>query len=264
MVERIGASFEDVLVVENYIYRPPYPTGVYDKLLSIAPNRNCLLDLGCGPGKISRPLSRYFKDVIAVDPSQSMIDLAQTLEDGQSANIRWVVGLAEDYDGTDNSLDLIVAAASIHWMEHRRLFPRLKSFASAAHRVAIVSGDTPFKPAWTADWKLFLAKWVPIVTGKEFDHDRKQEMRSEYRSYLDLEGAEFFISEPIKQSVGDFIRCQHSRDTFAPSHLGDKLHQFDAELREILTPHAEDLMLQFSVSSEVVWGTIKAMGHVKG
>jgi hypothetical protein len=36
MIERSGASFEDISVVENYIYRPPYPDGIYDKLLSIA------------------------------------------------------------------------------------------------------------------------------------------------------------------------------------------------------------------------------------
>ncbi|MDZ7925969.1 MAG: class I SAM-dependent methyltransferase [Agrobacterium sp.] len=257
MVERIGASFSDPSVVENYTFRPPYPPEVYNKLLAICSHHNCLLDLGCGPGKISRPLSRYFKNIIAIDPSEAMIDLAHTMEGGRSTNIQWIAGLAEDYEGSDNSLDLIVAAASIHWMEHYRLFPRLKSFASASHKIAIVEGDTPFKPAWAADWKLFLAKWVPIVTGKEFDHDRKQEMRSQYQSYLNLEGTEFFISEPIKQDVGDFIRCQHSRDTFAPSRLGDDLRRFDAELLEILSPHADDLMLQFSVGSEVVWGTIK-------
>jgi len=257
MVERIGASFEDVSVVENYIYRPPYPSKLYDKLLCISPHHNCLLDLGCGPGKISRPLSQHFKDVVAIDPSQAMIDLAHTMEDGRAANIEWIVGLAEDYEGSGNSFDLIVAAASIHWMEHNRLFPRLKSFASATHKIAIVSGDTPFRPAWTADWKLFLAKWVPLATGEEFDHDRKQEVRSEYQSYLNVESTEFFISEPITQSVSDFIRCQHSRDTFAPSRLGDQLQRFDAELREILKPHADELMLEFSIGSEVVWGTIK-------
>lgn len=257
MVERIGASFEDVSVVENYIYRPPYPAGLYNKLLSIASHHGCLLDLGCGPGKIGRPLSRHFKNVVAIDPSQAMIDLAHTMEDGQAANIEWIVGLAEDYEGSGKSFDLIVAAASIHWMEHHLLFPRLKSFSSAAHKIAIVSGDTPFSPPWAADWQVFLAKWVPLATGKEFDHDRKQEVQSEYRSYLNVEGTELFISKPITQSVSDFIRCQHSRDTFAPSRLGEQLQRFDAELREILTPHAEEMMLQFPVGSEVVWGTIK-------
>lgn len=257
MVERSGASFEDVSVVENYIYRPPYPASVYSKLRSIAPQHNCLLDLGCGPGKISRPLSLHFRNVIAIDPSQAMINLAHTMEDGRAANIEWIVGLAEDYENSGNCFDLIVAAAIIHWMDHNRLFPRLKSLASTNYKIAIVSGDTPFKPAWTADWELFFAKWVPLATGKEFDHDRKQEIRSEYQSYLHVEGAEFFISDPITQSVSDVIRCQHSRDTFAPSRLGDQLLQFDAELKEIPMPYADGLMLQFSVGSQVVWGTIK-------
>ncbi len=64
-----------------------------------------------------------------------------------------------------------------------------------------------------------IARLSTIATGKEFDHDRKQEIRSEYQSYLHGEGAESFISDPITQSVSDVIRCQHSRDTFAPSRL---------------------------------------------
>lgn len=258
MIERHGVSFEDPLVVENYVHRPPYPQGVYDRLLSITPHLNCLLDLGCGTGKISRPLARHFTDVVAVDPSKAMIDLARRLEGGTAANIRWVTGLAEDYDtAADDRFDLMVAAASIHWMDHNRLFPRLRMLASETHKVAIVTGDTPFEPAWADDWQSFLAKWVPIATGEEFDHARKDEKRSQYKAFLEIEGTEFFSSEPLEQSIEDFILCQHSRDTFAPSRLGELLPRFGAELRDVLLPHATDQTLRFSVRSQVLWGTIR-------
>ena len=259
MVEhaRAGASFEDADVVSNYRYRPPYPEAVYEKLLAITPKRGCLLDIGCGPGKVSRPLSRHFDKVIAVDPSRHMIELGQSLEDGRARNLHWIVGFAEDIDIPDRP-DLIVAAASIHWMDHRRLFSRLKTYAAADHKVAVISGDAPFQPAWEADWHSFLARWVPAMTGKAFDPVGKEESWSAYKAFLDIDGSESFLSAPFEQSVEDFIRCQHSRDTFAPSRLGDRMKAFDAEIREILAPYASAGKISFTVKTKLVWGSIRS------
>ena len=258
MVEyaRAGASFADADVVSNYRYRPPYPEAIHEKLLAIAPKRSCLLDIGCGPGKISRPLSRHFEKVIAVDPSRHMIELGQSLEEGRARNLHWIVGFAEDADIPDRP-DLIVAAASIHWMDHKRLFARLKTYAAADHRVAVISGDAPFRPAWEADWQSFLARWVPAMTGEAFDPAGKEENWSAYKAFLDIEGSESFLSAPFEQSIEDFIGCQHSRDTFAPSRLADRMNEFDGELREMLAPYASEGKLSFVVRTKLVWGSIR-------
>lgn len=257
MVEhaRAGASFEDANVVSNYPYRPPYPEAIYEKLLAIAPKRSCLLDIGCGPGKISRQLSRHFEKVIAVDPSRHMIELGQSLEEGRARNLHWIVGFAEDVDIPDRP-DLIVAAASIHWMDHKRLFARLKTYAAADHRVAVISGDAPFQPAWEADWQSFLTRWVPAITGEAFDPIGKREDWSAYKAFLDIEGSGHFHSAPFEQSVEDFIRCQHSRDTFAPSRLAGRMSEFDGELGEMLAPYAREGRLSFIVRTKLVWGSI--------
>ncbi|MEQ1407688.1 class I SAM-dependent methyltransferase [Neorhizobium sp. Rsf11] len=257
MSKRAGASFEEADVVENYPYRPPYPDAVFEKLLDIAPERSTLLDIGCGPGKISRPLVRYFEKVTAVDPSRQMLTLGQSLAGGDAPNLHWIEGFAEDFPIGDERFDLTVAAASVHWMDHARLFPRLAAHANPGHRFAVVSGDTPFEPPWETDWRAFLTKWVPALTGRPFDPDRQADEWARYQAYLDLEGDAFLLSAPFQQSVADFIRCQHSRDTFAPSKLGSRNAVFDAELREILIPYASDGTLTFAVHTRVVWGIIK-------
>lgn len=256
MQERAGITFEDADVVENYVYRPPYPEAIYERLLAIAPKHDCVLDIGCGPGKISRPLARHFGKVIAVDPSRHMITLGQSLENGRAHNLHWIVGLAENTDIVDRP-DLIVAAASIHWMDHKRLFPRLQTYAAAEHRVAVISGDAPYQPAWENDWRSFLIKWVPVITGEAFDPVAKDESWSSYKAFLDIEGTEHVLSAPFQQSVGDFIRCQHSRDTFAPSRLIGRMDVFDAELGEMLAPYAREGKLNFTVRTKLVWGAIK-------
>jgi SAM-dependent methyltransferase len=255
--ERAGISFEEADVVGNYVYRPPYPEAISERLLAIASRHDCLLDIGCGPGKISRPLANHFGKVIAVDPSRHMIALGQSLEYGRARNLHWIVGFAEDTDITDRP-DLIVAAASIHWMDHERLFPRLKTYAATDHRMAVISGDTPYQPAWEADWQSFLAKWVPAITNEAFDPVAKGESWSSYKAFLDIESTEHVLSAPFEQSVEDFIACQHSRDTFAPSRLADRMGAFDAELGEMLAPYAREGKLDFTVRTKLVWGAIKS------
>src|ERR1039458_4373646 len=40
------------------------------------PGRDAALEIGCGPGRLMRPLSRYFKEIHGVDVSDEMIRLA--------------------------------------------------------------------------------------------------------------------------------------------------------------------------------------------
>jgi len=41
------------------------------------PGRDAALEIGCGPGRLMRPLSRYFKEIHGVDVSEEMIRLAK-------------------------------------------------------------------------------------------------------------------------------------------------------------------------------------------
>ncbi|GLQ57185.1 class I SAM-dependent methyltransferase [Devosia nitrariae] len=258
MSERAGASFTEVDVVENYPFRPPYPDALFARLVEIAPARGALLDIGCGPGKISRVLAREFETVTAVDPSWSMIALGRSMPGGDAANIEWIEGFAEDFAIEGRRFDLTVAANSIHWMDHARLFPRLAAHQRSGHVVAVVAGDDAFEPPWQADWLTFLGRWVLEVTGGPLDPVGKARQWGSFSAYLDIRGEEQFLSAPFEQSVADFIACQHSRDTFAPSKLGARGAAFDAELEEILRPHAVDGRLTYRVRTKLVWGAIRA------
>ena len=65
------------------------------------------------------------------------------------------------------------------------------------------------------------------------------------------------ISPPISQTVADFVDCQHSRDTFSPYKLADRMPAFEAELSKLLAPHASDGQLSYSVRATVTWGRIR-------
>jgi SAM-dependent methyltransferase len=260
-VTRPGESFEDLEVAEAYLHRPDYAEDVYRKLVEVSHNHRSLLDLGCGTGKMSRRLPGHFLSVTAIDPSSQMLRVACAQEALNPDRITWIHGLAEDVPFDGAPFDLIVAAASIHWMNHAVVFPKLLSCVNADHVFAAVDGDGAYKPAWQAEWNWFLVRWIYELKGEAFEPNRPdsafQRRMNSYRRWLDVAGEFAAISDPIHQRVEDFIACQHSRDTFAPAKLGSRLAQFDGELRAILEPYADEGVLSYSVQSNLVWGTIR-------
>ena len=67
------------------------------------------------------------------------------------------------------------------------------------------------------------------------------------------------ITAPVEfsQSIGDYLRCQHSRATWAEDVLGEeKSAEFDAAMRAILTRYAQEGMLTYSVQTRMEWGRV--------
>jgi len=260
---RPGQSFESKEVAEHYKYRPEYPDDLFAKLYEVNPQHRCALDLGCGTGKIARRICRVFDSVTAVDASASMLGVAQKLQDADDTNIDWVCSLAEEAEFADSSFDLIVAAASIHWMDHSLLFPRLLNHVSDDHVFAVVDGDGAHQPPWQSAWDDFLSKWIFELKGEQYEPDKedsaftkKMERHKEWLSLEDEASFEYRFS----QSVSDFIDCQYSRDTFAPSKLGKRIGEFSEDLRQVVSPYADSAdMLTYLVLTRVEWGRI---GHV--
>lgn len=95
MVRRSGASFENAGVADLYHLRPPYPAALFQAIVDASPARDVLLDIGCGQGKMTRPLARHFGHATAVDPSARMQPAGRRLPGGGPPNIAWAQGRAE-------------------------------------------------------------------------------------------------------------------------------------------------------------------------
>ncbi|KAJ56157.1 hypothetical protein ACMU_10420 [Actibacterium mucosum KCTC 23349] len=256
MPDPAGASFQDADVVDLYPHRPPYATQALDHIHNMAPDSGRLLDLGCGEGKIARPMTPRFDQVVAVDPSANMIALGRTLPRGDAANLTWLQAYAEDAP-LAGAFDVVTFASSIHWMNPEQLFDRLAPHLHPRHLLAVVSGDTPHDPPWQDAWQGFLDKWVPALTGQPVNSAQWCGSRRAYLDHVEVVDTQSFLSEPVQQSVDSFIKCQHSRDTFALSKLGSRRAAFHRELAALLHPHADDAgQLTYRVKTDVTLATL--------
>ncbi|KAL9622918.1 MAG: hypothetical protein Q9160_002844 [Pyrenula sp. 1 TL-2023] len=117
--------------------QPSYPRPLYDHILtshtSTRGPHSLLLDIGCGPGNISRDLAPHFTRTIGIDPSSSMISVARNLtleaESSSSPPPPWSPGSITYLTGdagtltttlaplgvTPGSASLLIAGMAAHW-----------------------------------------------------------------------------------------------------------------------------------------------------
>ena len=250
-IPNTGAEFADEDVVRAYVHRTDYPPALHDRLLDLAPGRERLLDLGCGPGKLARALAPHFTEALAIDPSRAMLALGRQLDAGAHPNIRWIEAAAEDVR-LDAPVDLVVAGASLHWMEPGRVFPELARVLTADGIMAVIDGDGPAQAPWIDAWRAVIVDWVGRLGGVWNDAAHRNRM-TRHEPWFDVTGREVF-SAPVVQPIEDLVDAEHSRATWTRARMGERASAFDADLRAVVAPFAVEGTVSFDVRSTMVWG----------
>ena len=129
--------FDDRSVVENYRHRPAYPPELFAFLAALAGLAGVVLDAGCGPGDLARPLAPLVGRVDAVDLSPRMIAEGRGREGGAASNIAWLTGAIEDVE-LRGPYDLVLAGDSVHWFDWPVAMPRLRDELAPGGHLAIV------------------------------------------------------------------------------------------------------------------------------
>jgi SAM-dependent methyltransferase len=143
----------------NYnTFRPKYPPSFYKLLSQYATKGDEAklplkksIDLGCGTGVATYPLLNISQQVIGLDLSSKMIEIANSLVEENTGNlgidksrILYKTGGAEDFlqDKSSSvepgSIDLITAAQCIHWFQD---FPK---FFKNCHKILKLGGTLSY------------------------------------------------------------------------------------------------------------------------
>ncbi len=106
---------------EAYLrYRPPYPAALLDDLIMRArlPFRPVLLDLACGPGRVSLALAAGVDRVLALDLEPEMVRVgAVEAARRDVTNVTWLAGRAEEANLEPESVDVITIGEAFHRLD---------------------------------------------------------------------------------------------------------------------------------------------------
>ena len=102
-----------------------------------------VMDFGCGVGRLSRALSRYFEHVIAVDISKSMLEEARAAN-GEYTNIEFLHNIGEDIaTARSESVDFIYSNIVLQQIPARRQEALIREFCRILRRGAVLASSTP-------------------------------------------------------------------------------------------------------------------------
>ena len=97
--------------------RPTYPRALFEWLASVASAHDMAWDCAAGSGQAAVGLAAHFSRVIATDISPAQLRYA-----GPHDRIEYRVARAEDSGLPARSVDLVAAAAAIHWFDRPRFY----------------------------------------------------------------------------------------------------------------------------------------------
>jgi SAM-dependent methyltransferase len=257
-IKSYGAHFGARSVARNYVHRPAYSPEVFEILLALLPPTcRAVLDAGCGPGKLALGLRARVDRIDAVDPSAEMIVLGRSLPGGDDPRINWIQARLEDA-GLSRPYGLITCGASVHWLDADRALSQFAAVLAPGGAFAIVEGDAAVDAPWQAAERAVYSEVIERLQGQRPDFPTSQALLErpllDHPRYRRL-GARITAPNRIRQSLDDYLACQHSRATFSIDHMGSALTaEFDAALRAALMPHVRDGMLDYVVQTRVEWG----------
>jgi ubiquinone/menaquinone biosynthesis C-methylase UbiE len=101
--ESIGADYDR--------YRPGFPDRAAEIILPT--EVDTVLDLGAGTGKFTELLTARAARVVAVEPSEAMLDVLRQ----KLPAVEAVIGSAEHIPVSDDSVDAVVVAQAFHWFD---------------------------------------------------------------------------------------------------------------------------------------------------
>lgn len=243
-------------------YRPSYPPKMFSNIVEKfhLDGKGKLLDIGCGPGVLTVPLSKYFEEVVAVDIDPGMIQAGKkSAKEAGAQNIKWINKSADDLDGTIGSFKLITFGTSFHWINRKKL-------ADLAGK--ILSGGGGILITWTGHsiWNKRQNAWEEKVLEivKKYLGERRragdgfyQEPKEKYEDILKKAGFRKIerknYPSPTKTVTSDeIIKAQYTTAYAAKRLFGNRAQDFENELtRELLKINPEDKFEETHVSGAI-------------
>ena len=239
-------------------YRVPYPAILIDDLATRASlsGTGRLLDLACGPGRVTFALSEHFADVLAVDQEEESVSYAKALAAERGADhINWRTGRAEDVDVAGH-FELVTVGDAFHRLDRRRIAALAAQWLQPAGHIALLWTSMPWQGP--APWQKAAMEWVVHwmqVTGsiENIPPDLAETLNEAPHptvlasAGLTVIGTYEFMTPHI-WTLETLAGFAHSTSVLSRSALGDHVEAFERDLRDRLLAAQPDANFEEAVS----------------
>jgi ubiquinone/menaquinone biosynthesis C-methylase UbiE len=197
-----------------------------------------LLDIGCGDGRLTFPLAKYFTKVVAIDSSPEMIAEAKKRAELLGIiKIGWEVKRAEDLDESFGKFDCISFAQSLHWLDKEKILALSFKILSDKGAVLILGGKSIWNYAPTA-WqkkiieviKKYLGPERRTVNGKFEDSKKSFDSYLKEAGFKRLEKFDYFFPK-IEKNVDEVLARLFTSSFATKSLFGERVGDFEKELK---------------------------------
>jgi SAM-dependent methyltransferase len=155
-VHRSARAFGDAAEVYERV-RPGYPPAAIAWLSRVLDlGRGCtVVDLAAGTGKLTAPLVATGARVIAVEPSEGMLEvLRRAVPDAEP-----LLGTAEQIPLPDGAADALVVAQAFHWFSHDEALAEIHRVLKPGGRLALVWNRRDLSDPAHAVLERTLSRW---------------------------------------------------------------------------------------------------------
>jgi SAM-dependent methyltransferase len=217
-------------------YRPPYPQNLIADIASHygLNGTGRLLDLGCGPGTLTFPLSPFVTSAVAIDIESSMVEEAQSIQqsfdDLRRCHIDWRVMPAEAISRDLGTFRVVTCGSSFHWMDRDLVLRLVAELLEPESGIALVGGITSWLDG-PEDWHSTVTRVIRSYIGES----RRSMNAERFEQTLPRNGWSVDLERDYPTALewdADTIVGHLWSTSFANRALfGDRVEEFEAELR---------------------------------
>jgi ubiquinone/menaquinone biosynthesis C-methylase UbiE len=217
-------------------FRPPYLESLINSLLKETNIKNSdkLLDLACGPGRLSIPLAKYFSEVVAVDLEEEMIFAGRKIAgDLNIKNIQWMNGKAEEFTANPETFKLVTIGDAFHRLDQLTVLQNVFKALKKGGHLAIIGGSIFIHG--DRDWQKLLnkilLKWYN-PTGNNINYKEQFPNALKEFGFKDVHSCNF--EEKGKSSVEEIIGLLRSMSVFSKEAIGNDNDEFEKTVKDSL------------------------------
>ena len=246
-----------IIIYTSFRFRFSYPTELYDKMkVFLSDNgvgNDLMVDIACGSGQSTFPLSPVFKRCIGTDISEAQISYAKEKIDKHTPNVEFEVSSSDKLSFPDQSVDMISCAQAWHWLDHSTTIPEVQRVLKKPGCVAIYGYSRPILANKTLNvlFNEFCECYI-----FQYRHPRSQPLDNLYHDIplpyplTERYDTTVHYQTTIQDFIG-YISTWSSWQRYLEHHSKSAIENLDSKMRDSLKNEGANNKEQIAISCSV-------------